>query len=77
MSTIARQSITAAYRVLTWGDTEKFRAADSKSWKINSLVIPTVAFSAFFSVSLTVTVSADLQRFFDATHTFTPYHAGD
>src|SRR3954452_13699201 len=34
------------------GNTEKFGGADSRSWKINHLALPIVAFSAFFSVSL-------------------------
>src|SRR3954452_10882247 len=39
-------------RNIAYGHTEKFRNADSRSRKINNLAIPTVAFSAFFSVSL-------------------------
>ena len=31
-----------------------FGGADSRSWKISHLALPTVAFSAFFSVSLEV-----------------------
>src|SRR4051794_20549870 len=41
------------------GNTEKFGGADSRSWKISHLALHTVAFSAFFSVSLK-SVAADL-----------------
>src|SRR3954454_11939084 len=50
-----------ATKMVRWarlGNTEKFRVADSKLWKINSLVLPTVAFSDFFSVSFGHAASA-------------------
>ena len=63
VSPLRSSSVTSS--IGSRGDTEKFHAANSRSWQINSLAIPTVAFSAFFSVSLNHISSTRMAWFHD------------